>query len=140
DMSRMLRHGPLRRSPASRTPALVAAPDLVARRYRRARKAGAVLGPTSAPEEVHALRIRCKRLRYALEFVGPLYPKRTPELVRRLVDVQDNLGAYQDAKVAMAHIRGLVDAGFPPGTVFVLGRICERSARQAEALRDGFPP
>ncbi len=140
-MSEMLVRGPLRRSAASRTPALVAGPDLVRRRYRKVRKAGDALDEESPVEDLHALRIRCKRLRYAVEFLGPLYPKRSNRFVRRLVAVQDDLGGLQDARVASDHIRELVESeGFTLRAVFVLGRISERYAAQTAALRAEFPP
>src|SRR5262249_28731301 len=54
-MTDLLRRGPLRRSTASRTPALVAAPDLLRRRFRPVRKRGDVIRPSSPPEDFHAL-------------------------------------------------------------------------------------
>ena len=139
-MSEMLVRGPLRRSRASRTPALVAGPELVRRRFRKVRKAGDDLDEDSPAEDLHALRIRVKRLRYAVEFLGPLHPKRSKRFVRRLVAIQDNLGELQDARVATDHIRELVESeGFPLRAVFVLGRISERYAAQAASLRAEFP-
>jgi len=139
-MNDLLRRGPLRRSPVSRTPVLVAAPDILRRRRRRVRKQGDSLDPSSPPEDFHKLRIRTKRLRYAVEFLSPLAPKPSRRLVRRLVAVQDCLGEHQDAQVAMAHIREMVDQeDLPVRAVFLLGRVSERYARRAEELRAGFP-
>ena len=66
------------------------------------------IGPTSPATDYHRLRIRCKRLRYALEFLSDLYPGATRPLMRRLVTVQDVLGVHQDADVAgrPVHARG----------------------------------
>jgi CHAD domain-containing protein len=138
-MTDLLRRGPLRRSAASRTPAMVAAPDLLRRRYRAVRKRGDALGPDSPPEDFHAARIRAKRLRYAIEFLAPLAPKPSQRLVKRLVAVQDCLGQHQDAMVAMAHIDELIDDDLPPRAVFLLGRISERYDRAAHELRAAFP-
>jgi triphosphatase len=139
-MTDLLRRGPLRRSPASRTPALVAAPDILRRRRRKVRKQGDSLDPSSPPEDFHRLRIRTKRFRYAVEFLSPLAPKPSRRLVRRLVAVQDCLGEHQDAQVAMAHIREMVDReDLPVRAVFLLGRVSERYARRAEELRAEFP-
>ena len=140
-MDGLLRRGPLRRSRASRVPAVVVAPELIRWRYRKFRRAGGGLHDGSPPEDVHELRIRAKRLRYALEFLGPLEPKRSQRLIRRLVAVQDALGSFQDAQVAMAHIDDLVREGeFPARAVFLLGRVSERYARQAEDLRRASLP
>jgi len=139
-MTDVLRRGPLRRSPASRTPALVAAPDILRRRRRMVRRQGDPLDPGSPPEEFHKLRIRTKRLRYAAEFLSLLAPKPSRRYVRRLVAVQDCLGEHQDAQVAMARIREMVDREeLPVRAVFLLGRVSERYARRAEELRAEFP-
>jgi CHAD domain-containing protein len=138
----ILRHGPLSRSTAARVPIASVAPDLLAKPYRRVRKQGKTIQPSSDPTAFHALRIRCKRLRYALEFLAPLAPKETKAFVKKLVDVQDLLGEHQDAQVAVAHIDELVsDDGrsLGPRTVFALGRVAERYDRRAAELRERFP-
>src|SRR6201999_536544 len=61
------------------------------------------------PASRHKLRIRAKRLRYALEFFTGLYPKRGQgPLLKALKDFQDNLGALND--LAVARERGLAFA------------------------------
>ena len=123
-------------------PALAVAPDLIERRFRSVRKLGSRLGSGSPPEAYHRLRIRCKRLRYALEFLGDLYPGETRPLVRRLVAVQDLLGLHQDADVAIDRLRGLAvarGAELEPGTVFAMGEVAERYHRGMADLRAGFP-
>ena len=104
---RTLRARHLARSgPASR-PARALAPDLIESRFRAVRKAGARIGPASPAADYHRLRIRCKRLRYALEFLADLYPGETRPLIGRLVTVQDVLGLHQDADVAIERLRHL---------------------------------
>jgi CHAD domain-containing protein len=138
----LARSAPLRRSVRSRTPILASAPDLIRKRYRNVRKAGDRLGRDSAPAEYHRLRIRCKRLRYALEFLSKVYPEHAGAPVRRLVVLQDLLGLHQDAQVAVARLHELVErhgSSLPPETIFAMGRIAERHERQAEELRQRFP-
>jgi CHAD domain-containing protein len=48
----------------------------------------------------HALRIECKRLRYALEFFRELLGAEAPALIKRVTVMQDLLGDLQDATVA----------------------------------------
>jgi len=139
---RLLRAGPLRRGVASRTPITVAAPDLVRRRYRAMRRAGDRLDQGSPPADFHRLRIRCKRLRYALEFVQDVYPGDADDLIAVLVDVQDILGAHQDAIVAMEHLRALLDehaGALPAVTIFAMGEIAARYDAQAASLRLRLP-
>ncbi len=51
--------------------------------------------------ELHRLRLRCKRLRYACEFFAPLFgQKAVRRFVRRLAAVQDRLGTLNDAAAA----------------------------------------
>lgn len=123
-------------------PARKEMPGLIRRRYDKVRALGDDLESDSPPSEYHALRIRCKRLRYALEFAEPLYRKAIRNYLPRLVALQDLLGLHQDAYVAMAEMRRLSLAsqhGLPAQTIFALGEISQRYAQQAEALRAEFP-
>jgi len=131
----LLRRGPLRTSPASRVPAVVVAPNLVPARYRKVRKAARRLGDDPAPEDFHRLRIRAKRLRYALEFLSEPYGNATEPMIKRLVKLQDLLGLLQDAVVAVARLRRLaVQEGLSPMTAFAVGQVAERYRRQAADL------
>jgi triphosphatase len=141
--SAMLRHGPLRRSRASRTPVLLVAPGLLGRAYERVRQGGKRLGAGSTPEAYHRLRIRTKRLRYALEFLSPVYGRPARSLVRNLVAVQDILGEHQDSQVAIGRLRALVAkhaVDLPPEAVFPMGMVAERYAARSAALRRTFKP
>jgi CHAD domain-containing protein len=71
---------------------------------RRGRRVAKCAGEPSA-EDLHALRIRAKRVRYALEFLAPFTGAPGHALVKRLVALQDILGAHQDAVVAAAFVR-----------------------------------
>ncbi len=58
--------------------------------------------------ELHELRIRCKKLRYAAEFFRGLYPRKaTGAYLDALAAVQEHLGALNDAVVAKALIARL---------------------------------
>ncbi|MDP9383074.1 MAG: CHAD domain-containing protein [Chloroflexota bacterium] len=143
DLTSMLQEGPQADEvPAARMPVLAVAPDLIERSYEKTRKLGERITGESAPEEYHELRIRAKRLRYALEFFEPLYRKPVRELVPSLVAMQDVLGRHQDAEVAMAHLRQLT-TGAPrkltPEAAFVVGGIARRYEEQAVAERAAFP-
>lgn len=138
----MLQAGPDPKSPVAATPVLQAAPDLITRRYRQLRKAGDGIHRQSPPEEYHELRIRGKRLRYALEFLSDVYGKPTRALIVPLVELQDLLGAHQDAHVAIDLLRGLsADESviLPPQAVFVMGGIAQRYRAEAVELRKRFP-
>ncbi len=123
-------------------PAQEEMPGLIRRRYDKLRKLGDAIAQDSSPSEYHALRIQCKRLRYALEFAEPLYRKAVRAYLPRLTALQDLLGLLQDVYVAIEEMRRLSLASqheLPAQTIFALGEVSQRYAQQAEALRAEFP-
>lgn len=76
--------------------------ERLAARYDRVRKIGKRIGKLDE-EERHGLRIKLKKLRYAVDFFASLWPKRRTEAFReRLGALQDVLGEMNDAAVARA--------------------------------------
>lgn len=62
-------------------------------------------------EQQHRVRIRAKRLRYALDLLAAALPQRaTQRYVERLAALQDHLGTLNDAVVAAARLPGLARA------------------------------
>lgn len=91
-----------------RQPALDFSTPLLERAQRRVEKQGDGFGDLSA-EERHALRIRIKELRYALDFFASLYPAPAVKLyLSALGRLQDSLGVMNDIAVAR---RLLAEAG-----------------------------
>lgn len=119
----------------------IRAGDAAARELRRrmaqVRRRGDRLDAGSPDAELHALRIRVKRLRYALEFLAPLYPKAAARLLPRLVELQDGLGRRQDAVIAARQLRDLAGATqrFPQGTRLALTELAARRRAEAEPER-----
>jgi CHAD domain-containing protein len=113
------------------------APRALRRRMAQVRRRGDRLDAGSPDAELHALRIRVKRLRYALEFLAPLYPKAAAGLLPGLVELQDGLGRHQDAVIAARHLGGLSDAdpNLPQRTRLALGDLAARRHAQAEPER-----
>ena len=66
-----------------------------------------VTAPDPPLARFHALRIACKRLRYTLEFFQGVLGPGTKEVIKKVVVVQDLLGAVQDAVVAGEILRDL---------------------------------
>jgi CHAD domain-containing protein len=136
-----LRGGPRDGQRAADRAVLAAAPDLIARRYAAVRKAGDRLTKASPPAAYHALRIRCKRLRYAAQCFAPLYGQPARAMARRAAAVQDILGLQQDAQVALRTLHRLCQRRgrrLPPATLFALGQAAARFAQQAAEARAGF--
>ncbi|MBI1356447.1 MAG: CHAD domain-containing protein [Acidobacteria bacterium] len=60
--------------------------------------------PSDAPpQQLHQLRIRVKKLRYACEIFEPLLGRAARERIDLLSGLQDVLGAIQDCQTALAH-------------------------------------
>ena len=102
--------GPGRQMKAAQAPAAAVVPGLILARHRSALIAARRAARSGDPDDFHRLRIRCKRLRYALEFVSEIYEGRTRGVIRRVVGLQDCLGLMQDAQVAAARLRSLATA------------------------------
>ena len=83
--------------------------ELGARTNESVARAGAMY----VPERAHQVRIRLKKLRYALEFAGESGAARTTRLVRRLKAAQDTLGRLHDLEVVLLEVRTLT-AGVKP--------------------------
>jgi CHAD domain-containing protein len=64
-------------------------------------------GESLTAEDLHALRIEFKGLRYTTEFFNDLYAPGMGAVIRQFVRFQDCLGLHQDAQVAMDTLRGL---------------------------------
>ncbi|MEO8464492.1 MAG: CHAD domain-containing protein [Gammaproteobacteria bacterium] len=78
-----------------------------ARYLKRSRKhvvkLGRKLSHDATPDDLHRLRIRAKRLRYALEFFVEPYPELVPA-AKATKALQDVLGEHQDARTARRKI------------------------------------
>jgi CHAD domain-containing protein len=137
-----LRRGPPRSYSAGAERVLAVGPGIIERRYRRLRRHGDAIAPSSAPAAYHALRIDGKKLRYALEFLAPIYGRRSAEFARRVTALQDVLGLHQDAEVAISSLEALAHGARPrlqPDALLAIGALCERYRQQAETLRGEFP-
>jgi triphosphatase len=132
--------GVLRRGPSPTGPILEVAPDLVRRRYKKARKAADSLSEDSPPEDFHDLRKKGRRLRYALEPLQGIYGKPAQRMVEVLKELQDDLGDHQDLVVAVAMLQEQGVAGnLPPQTIFSMGSMAGRYTREAAEIRAAVP-
>jgi CHAD domain-containing protein len=124
------------------TPSTVDVPrhDLIAglaRPHRKLTKAVRALPADPPDDDLHALRIHGKKLRYAAELAQTSAKKkqaaRIKELLKTTKDFQTVLGDHQDAVLAAERMRTVLDTG-DSAIGFVAGRIAERElTRRAEA-------
>ncbi|WP_425999384.1 CHAD domain-containing protein [Caulobacter sp. DWR1-3-2b1] len=107
--------------------------------YRRIRKDGRDLAALG-PKERHALRIRGKKLRYAVEDLSGLFPDH-PKRLKRFVEaakaLQDGLGLLNDLATREALVREVALSCEDPEAAFAAGRLTAGGGqREAELLAD----
>jgi inorganic triphosphatase YgiF len=90
-------------------PARGLAVELLERRQRKVRRLGERIDEL-APPDLHRLRIELKRLRYASELLGGLFPgRRRDRYLERLPELQDRLGRLADIATAQTLLAGLLE-------------------------------
>ena len=87
-------------------------------------------------ENLHAARIRAKRVRYAAEAVSEVFGKQARRFAEAAVALQDVLGEHQDAVVAGGWLREAARSG---GNAFVAGELAAVEAQAAAASREAVP-
>jgi CHAD domain-containing protein len=98
---------------------------------RKLRKAADALEADPPDGQLHALRIRAKRARYAAELAGG---KKLEPYVEALKRVQDVIGEHQDAVVAEQRLRNAAQ----PKTAVAAGRLIERERERRLARRRDY--
>ena len=115
-------------------PAWEAMEPLIARPWRHLARACRDLGEDSPDEDLHAARIRAKRVRYAAEALAPMMGRRARTFARAAEELQEVLGRHQDAVVTAAWLREAARAA--PSTGLVAGLLIGREElERADARR-----
>jgi inorganic triphosphatase YgiF len=117
-------------------PAADFAAQALDKRRRRIRKDGRDLAALS-PEDRHHLRIHGKKLRYAVEDLGGLFPghpKRRDRLVAATKDLQDTLGLLNDQAGREALAREVAVGCEDPEAAFAAGRLTAAGADHEAGL------
>lgn len=94
----------------ARLPVLELAQKFIFRRYKKVIRDGKRIQDDSPDEQLHRLRIDCKRLRYLLEFFTSLFPREDVLLlIGQLKKLQDNLGEFNDLFMQQEQMRGYLN-------------------------------
>jgi CHAD domain-containing protein len=109
--------------------------ELAAAEARRLRKAYRKLGSDPPDEQLHRLRIKAKRARYAAELASQTGGKKLGAVVRAARDLQDVVGDHQDAVVAEERVRRLAGER----TAIAAGRIIELQHLRRRRARAELP-
>jgi CHAD domain-containing protein len=112
--------------------------ELVSKPWKKLRDAVRDLDDDPLDPELHAVRIRAKRARYAAEAVAPAVGASAKRFAAAVEAVQEVLGDHQDAVVAGQWLRdhGPTADG---GAAFVAGLLVGVEADEADASREAWP-
>lgn len=87
---------------------MLVVPILVYTRFAAVRAYGPLL-ESATIDQLHALRIEFKKLRYTMEFFSEVLGPENKDLINRIKILQDHLGDLNDADVACAILREFLD-------------------------------
>jgi CHAD domain-containing protein len=74
--------------------------------WKKVIRTGRHIGRETSDQELHALRINCKKLRYLLEFFFSLFPRSVIQpVIGQLKVLQDNLGNFIDCSVQLGYLQ-----------------------------------
>lgn len=113
------------------------APDLLHVPWAHLRKAVRDIGPRPTDEELHTIRIRTKRVRYAADTVAPLLGRSARRFAGAAAELQGILGEHNDAVVAESWLRTWAagrrsgDAAFAAGMLAGIERAAAEAARHS---------
>jgi CHAD domain-containing protein len=97
------------------------------------------LPPDPPDDELHAVRIRGKRARYAAELAEGAVGKPARRFVQDAKRFQDVVGEHQDAVVAEERIRDLLGRSGSAQAHLAGGRLIERERARRREARAAFP-
>ena len=121
--------------PGADRPAAEVMPPLVRKPWKKLRKEVRKAGDDPANEELHQIRIRAKRARYAAEAVEPVFGKPAGTFADAVADIQSVLGDHQDAVVGEAWLRQAAGAS-RRDVALVAGMLIAAERAAAATTRD----
>jgi CHAD domain-containing protein len=112
--------------------------DIAARQFKNLCKTMRRLAEQPSNEELHRVRIKAKRARYAAELAEPWIGKRVVRFAKSAKSLQDLLGIHQDAVLAEQYARNLVAQVPGERAAFVSGLLVARAQQRREDVRNRF--
>jgi CHAD domain-containing protein len=124
----------LSRPPASASD--VSLPDVAATEWKRLRKAVQKLPGRPSADDLHAVRIKVKRARYAAELARTAAGERGKRFIHQAKKLQDVLGDLQDAVVIEQYLHDAIDRTEPAQA---LGKhLVKRQRKRRKKARAAF--
>jgi CHAD domain-containing protein len=124
--------------PGADRPAAEVMPPLVAKPWKKLRKAVRTAGDDPDDGQLHQIRIRAKRARYAAEAVEPVIGKPAEDYADAVADLQGVLGDHQDAVVGEAWLREAA-ASARRDVALVAGLLIAAERASAADTRERWP-
>jgi len=129
---------------ATQNPSVIESPltvhQLAKQQFKKVRKVIIHIGPSLTDAQLHTIRIKAKRARYAAEFARWTVGKPAIRAMKAARAVQDLLGVQQDARQAEIHIRRLLKYSTSVRAGFVAGQMVERQRQRREQIRNEMKP
>ena len=113
-------------------------PGLASPTWKHLRNAVDDVDEQPSPEQLHAVRIKAKRCRYASEAVAPAVGKDAARLASAVAEVQSLLGDHHDAHVAEEWLRDAV-AGADVSHGVAAGELIALQRLEAAELERRWP-
>ena len=113
-------------------------PAIAAGQFKKLRKAVKALPETPSNDDLHAVRIKVKRARYAAELAQTMVGRSARRFVARAKKLQDILGEHQDAAVAEDRLRALGRDGGRPERLLAGKLVTRQRIRRHAAQMDFF--
>lgn len=143
-LEKRLQQPPQRSTRSAKMPIARLARRKTLNRYLKIIRLGTAIDAQTPDEQVHDLRIECKKLRYLLEFFSELFGRsRTRHLIDDLKGLQDILGQFNDYAVQQDFLRHYGEHGNPcPDQIRTVGGLTAVLHRQQiearEQVQDAF--
>jgi CHAD domain-containing protein len=119
-------------------PASDVLPGVVAPTWKHLQREVEQLSDPPRPDELHQVRIRAKRCRYASEAVAPAIGKDASRFASAIAEIQSVLGDHHDAYVADAWLREASNV-VEPSQVLAAGELISLQMLDAARLEQEWP-
>jgi CHAD domain-containing protein len=112
--------------------------DAAARQFRKLRKTVRSLKQSPSDAELHRIRIKTKRARYAAELAEGRDSKAIGRFIKRAGRLQELLGRHQDAVLAERYVEGFLKYQGRRQAAFTAGLLAARAKQRREEVREEF--
>jgi CHAD domain-containing protein len=110
--------------------------DLAKQEFKKLQKEIRQAGHKPDNANIHRIRIKTKRARYAAELAESTVGKSATRFINKARVVQDILGLHQDAVKAQAYIQAFLKQSTSMRAAFVAGRMAERLHLRREKTKE----